>query len=178
MAVEKIAEAWKSGKIQALVLDVRDNPGGYLESSVYLASEFLPKDSLVVKQESSSKAIETKEYRVARTGKLLDIPLVVLINRGSASASEILSGALRDWGRAVLVGEKSFGKGSVQEALNLKDDAGLHVTVAKWLLPKGEWINGKGIEPKFAVTNTVPEGNTMMRDYDAQLDRAIQEIAP
>lgn len=172
---QKVAEintAWNSGKVKGLVLDLRDNPGGYLESSVYLAGEFLEQSKLVVKQESTT--YENKDYYVTRGGSLLSIPLVVLINQGSASAAEILAGALRDHKRAQLVGEKSFGKGSVQEALDLGDGMGLHVTVAKWVLPKGEWINGKGIEPAVKLTNIIPEGNTMSRDLDKQLDKAIE----
>ena len=72
------------------------------------------------------------------------------------------------------MGEKSFGKGSVQEAIDLGSGMGLHLTVAKWILPKGDWINGKGIEPQYKVTNVVPEGNTMSREMDAQLDKAIE----
>ena len=172
---QKIAEIkakWDSGTIKGLVLDLRDNPGGYLESSVYLAGEFLPQGKLVVKQESTS--FENKDYYVTRKGSLLDIPMTVLINGGSASAAEILSGALRDYTRATLVGEKSFGKGSVQEAIDMGGGMGLHVTVAKWVLPKGDWINGKGIEPEVSLKNVVPEGDTMSRDVDAQLDKAVQ----
>ncbi len=175
-AVEGISEKWQKKEIKGMILDLRDNPGGFLESSVYLASEFLPKGDLVVRQESSSKAIETREYRVARTGKLLDIPLVVLVNKGSASASEILSGALRDHKRAKLIGEKTFGKGSVQEALDLKDEAGLHVTVAKWILPNGDWINSKGITPEIIVENKIDTGNTLTKETDMQLERAIEEV--
>lgn len=174
---QKVAEintAWKNRKIKGLVLDLRDNPGGYLESSVYLAGEFLEQGKLVVKQESTT--YDNKDYYVTRGGSLLSIPLVVLINKGSASAAEILAGALRDHKRAQLIGEKSFGKGSVQEALDLGDGMGLHVTVAKWVLPKGEWINGKGIEPEIKLENVIPEGNTMSRELDKQLDKAIERL--
>ena len=174
---QKIAEIkakWMSGTIKGLVLDLRDNPGGYLESSVYLAGEFLEQGKLVVKQESTS--YENKDYLVTRRGSLLDIPMTVLINKGSASAAEILSGALRDHNRAKLIGEKSFGKGSVQEAIDLGDGMGLHVTVAKWVLPKGEWINGKGIEPQIKIENSIPEGDTISREYDAQLDKAVENL--
>jgi carboxyl-terminal processing protease len=172
--VADIKLKWERGEIKGLVLDLRDNPGGYLESSVYLAGEFLPAGKIVVKQESV--VYETKTYTVNRQGKLLDIPMVVLVNKGSASASEILSGALRDNKRAMLIGEKTFGKGSVQEAIDLGDGAGLHVTVAKWVLPGGEWINGKGIEPQIKIENTAKEGNTLTREDDVQLDRAIEEV--
>jgi len=128
----------------------------------------------VVKQESTS--YENKDYLVTRRGSLLDIPMTILINKGSASAAEILSGALRDHNRAKLIGEKSFGKGSVQEAIDLGDGMGLHVTVAKWVLPQGEWINGKGIEPQIKIENSIPEGDTMSREYDAQLDKAVENL--
>jgi len=170
--VEKIKTQWQEKKIKGMILDLRDNPGGYLESSVYLASEFLPKGKLIVKQESTTN--QSYDYYVERDGQLLDIPLVVLINKGSASASEILAGALRDHKRAKLVGEKSFGKGSVQEALDLEKGAGLHVTVAKWILPNGDWINSKGIEPEIKIENKVEEGNTLTDENDSQLKKAIE----
>lgn len=173
-AIADIADKWGKREIEGMVLDLRDNPGGYLESAVYLASEFISFDKLIVKQESTIE--ETKKYTVNRRGKLLDIPITVLINKGSASASEILSGALRDYNRATLIGEKSFGKGSVQEAMDLKEGAGLHVTVAKWILPKGDWINGKGIEAQIPVENQLKEGNTLTKEDDAQLNRAISEL--
>lgn len=172
--VEEIQTKWEKGEIKGLVLDLRDNPGGYLESSVYLAGEFLGQDELVVKQESTS--YENKDYYVTRQGSLLTIPMTILINGGSASAAEILAGALRDHKRALLVGDKSFGKGSVQEAVDLGDGMGLHVTVAKWILPKGDWIHGKGIEPDVKVLNTIPEGDTLTRPYDKQLDTAIEKL--
>ncbi|MEK7495128.1 MAG: S41 family peptidase [Patescibacteria group bacterium] len=171
-AVQEVAGKWSNKQVSGLVLDVRDNPGGYLDSSVYLASEFLPLGKLVVKQEATLYG--NKEYRVSRIGVLKEIPLVVLINKGSASASEILAGALRDHARAQLIGEKSFGKGSVQEALDLKEGAGLHVTVAKWVLPNGDWINSKGIEPKIKVINEIKEGNTITKEVDKQLEKAIE----
>lgn len=173
-AVSEISDKYKAGEIKGVILDLRDNPGGFLESSVYLASEFLPEGKLVVKQESTSG--DNKDYMVEREGKLLDIPLVVLINQGSASASEILSGALRDHKRAILIGAKSFGKGSVQEALDLQEGAGLHVTVAKWILPQGEWINGKGITPKVIIENKKDEQNTLTPETDLQFNRAVKEI--
>lgn len=172
--VEEIKKAWNRKEVKGMILDLRDNPGGYLESSVYLAGEFLPKGKLVVKQES--KALGDKEYLVMRTGSLLDIPLVVLVNKGSASAAEILSGALRDHKRAKLIGEKTFGKGSVQEALDMRDGAGLHVTVAKWILPGGDWINHKGIEPDIKSEMKISQGNTLTRETDTQLDHAIEEV--
>ena len=173
-AVADIKAKWDRKEIKGMVLDLRDNPGGFLDSAVYLASEFLPQGKLIVKQESTTTG--NHDYYSERSGNLQDIPLSILINKGSASASEILAGSLRDYNRAKLIGEKSFGKGSVQEALDLKNGAGLHVTVAKWVLPNGDWINGKGITPDISIENKVPEGNTLNRAEDAQLDKAIEVV--
>jgi carboxyl-terminal processing protease len=168
-----LAADFRRGTIKGMVLDLRDNPGGYLESAVFVASEFLPRNKLVVKQEGVNN---TLEFTVKRDGSLQKIPLVVLVNSGSASAAEILAGSLRDHKRAQLVGEKTFGKGSVQEALDLSGGSGLHVTIAKWILPAGDWINGRGITPETVVENeAVDEKNTTdARAKDKQLDRAIE----
>lgn len=171
-AVAEVIAKWSDKSIKGLVVDLRDNPGGFLESSVYLAEEFLPNGDMIVKQESTTQ--DTKMYTVTRQGKLLDIPLKVLINKGSASASEILAGALRDHKRTQLIGEKSFGKGSVQEALDLKGGSGLHVTVAKWILPNGAWINEKGVEPDIKVENELVDGNSLTRQTDQQLEKAVE----
>ena len=173
-AVDEVASAYANGTVDGIILDVRDNPGGYLESSVYVASDLLKKGQEVVRQESSDGS--SKSYKVQRDGKLLTIPMVTLINQGSASAAEILAGALRDHGRTKLVGEKSFGKGSVQEALDLKGGAGLHVTIAKWILPNGDWINGTGIEPSMKVENMIDEENTVTEETDKQKKKAIEVL--
>src|SRR3989344_1584488 len=173
-AINDIANRWKNSQIAGMILDVRSNPGGYLEGAVYIGSEFLDKGKVIVTQEMTDT--DNMVYTVKRNGKLLDIPLVVLIDQGSASASEILSGALRDYGRAKLVGMKSFGKGSVQEAVDLSAGAGLHVTIAKWILPNGDWINGTGIKPDIEIENTIEDGNTITSDNDKQLKTAIQEL--
>ncbi len=150
-----------------IVLDLRNNPGGYLQASVVVASDFLS-DGVVVKQESTNGIIETYTVDKSR-GKLLNDKLVVLINGGSASASEILAGALKDHNRTKLVGTKSFGKGTVQETEDFRDGSGLHVTIAKWLLPSGKNIHGEGIEPDVEVKND--ESGT-----DLQLDKAMEEL--
>lgn len=173
-AVMSIAEKWKNAEVTGMVLDVRDNPGGYLQSAVYLASEFLDPGMVVVKQESKSTPSEI--YKSDRTGKLIGIPLAILINEGSASASEIVAGALADYKKAVLVGKKTFGKGSIQEAVDLKDGAGLHVTIAKWILPKGLWINKVGVKPHVEVENKQVEGNTLEEKDDKQLEKAIEVV--
>ena len=148
------------------MLDLRNNPGGYLQGAVYIASEFL-KDGVIVTQQHASGRREV--YQVNRKGRLTDIKLVILINEGSASASEIVSGALKVRNRAQLVGKKSFGKGSVQEALDLGNGTGLHITTAKWLLPDDSWIMGVGIEPNVTV-----DLDKATPDKDLQLEKAIE----
>jgi carboxyl-terminal processing protease len=169
-AIADIKLEMASDTIYGLILDLRNNPGGYLTGSVYIAGEFLPKGNVVVVQENAHGAKQS--YYVDRDGQLLDIPMVVLINKGSASASEIVSGALRDWERAKLIGEKTFGKGSIQEAQDLSQGAGLHITTAKWLLPKGAWINGTGIEPDIKV-----EPDEKQPEKDVQLEKAAEELS-
>jgi carboxyl-terminal processing protease len=154
--------------LNGLILDLRNNPGGYLQGAVFITSEFL-KEGVIVKQENASGAHQT--YSVSREGKFLRIPLVVLINKGSASASEIVAGALKERGRAKLVGETTFGKGSIQEAQDLKGDAGLHITNAKWLLPSGRSVNGTGIDPDVKI-----EDDTKTENIDEQLEKAVEVL--
>lgn len=171
---ESIVKIKKQGsKIKGVVLDVRGNPGGYLKGSVNLASEFLDK-GVIVKQENYLGQIET--YSVNRRGRLLNIPLIVLIDKGSASASEILAGALRDHGRAKLVGQTSFGKGTIQESedLNGESGVGLHITMAKWLTPNDIWVNEEGgLKPDFEVENP-PFSEEDQKEEDKQLEKATQ----
>lgn len=173
---DRTTDEWNAGIAEILsknsdgvVLDVRNNPGGYLEAAVFITSEFLD-GGVVVMQENSSG--ERSPYEVNRVGKMLKIPLVVLINKGSASASEIVSGALQDRKRAKLVGEKSFGKGTVQEAQELSNGTGLHITVAKWLTPNGRWVNDtSGLAPDIEVkTDTKSTDATK----DPQMDKALE----
>jgi carboxyl-terminal processing protease len=139
--------------MKGLVLDLRDNPGGYLQSAVKLADQFLPAGKVIVS--SKGRRVKTAVYRTSGKGGYPKLPMVVLINSGSASASEILSGALRDNKRAVLIGEKTYGKGSVQEPIRLKAEPGamLKLTVAKYYLPGGECIHEKGIKPSVEVVS-------------------------
>ncbi len=168
-AVE-ISQKYKNGEIKGMILDLRGNPGGLLDACVYIASDFLPYGSLIVKQEGIKENIE---YKATRTALLPDIPVVVLIDKGSASASEILAGALRDHKRAKIVGEKSFGKGSVQGTYDLSNGSGMHITVAKWILPKGDWIHGKGIEPDIKVEN--PEADIANTVENEKNDKQLQK---
>jgi len=167
-AVSKVLEEkTKNPQFAGVVLDLRNNPGGFLQGAVYMASEFL-KDGVVVKQEQSQDGgVET--FSVNRQGQLTGVPLVVLVNSGSASASEIVAGALQEKGRAEVVGEKTFGKGTIQEAEEFTGGAGLHITVARWLLPSGKAIDKEGITPDHEVKMD-PEDQTK----DPQLEKAIQ----
>lgn len=158
-----------SSSVKGIILDLRDNPGGYLTDAVFIAGEFLPINTPVVSEDGGNG--EITNLAVNRNGTLLTIPLVVLINGGSASASEIVSGALRDNHRAKLVGDKSFGKGTVQQALDLGQGAGLHVTIAKWLTPNGTWVHGKGLTPDVSVALD-PKDPTQ----DTQLEKAIDTV--
>ncbi|MGB9637497.1 MAG: S41 family peptidase, partial [Microgenomates group bacterium] len=156
----------KNKNFAGIILDLRNNPGGLLQGSVFIASEFLAR-GIVVQQD---KGVDGKEvYEVDRHGLLLKEPLVVLVNGGSASASEIVAGALQETGRARLVGEKTFGKGTVQEAEDLPGGAGLHVTVAAWLLPSGKSIDKQGVKPDIEIKNEEKD-----LSKDAQLQKAIE----
>lgn len=155
-------------QIKGVILDLRNNPGGLLTDAVYIASEFL-KDGVVV-QEDDGKG-NRQALSVNRQGLLTDIPLLVLINKGSASASEIVSGALRDHQRVKLVGEQSFGKGTVQEAEDLGGGAGLHVTIAKWLTPNGTWVHMKGLTPDISVDLDQKD-----LSHDTQLEKAVETL--
>lgn len=177
---EKLFEEWpemveeirkeKGFNFGGIVLDLRNNPGGYLQASVLVASDFIDK-GVIVKQESNDGT--TEEYRVVNyRGKLLNEKLVVLVNGGSASASEILAGALKEYGRAILVGEKTFGKGTVQQPEEFRDGSGLHITIAKWLLPSGENIHNNGVEADIEIEYVRDENE----DGDSQLDKAIESL--
>jgi len=155
------------GKLAGMVFDLRNNPGGYLDGAVFIASEFL-KGGTVVSQVNSDGTREN--YPVDRKGKLLDIPLVVLVNGGSASAAEIVSGALRDERRVKLVGETTFGKGTVQTPFDLSGGAAVHITTGKWLLPSGNSISEKGLTPDVEIA--LPE--VLTATNDAQLAGAIR----
>lgn len=165
-----LQEMLVSGR-QKLVLDLRNNPGGYLHRAVDIASWFLPAGEAVAIEKRS----DGSEFAYRSSGhKFLETtPVVVLVNEGSASASEILAGALRDIRGILLVGEKTFGKGSVQEYSELPQTTSIKITVAKWLTPKGTSINDTGIEPDVIIKRT-PED--VENDRDPQLDKAIEAL--
>lgn len=173
-AVGELERRHKSGQLDGVVIDMRSNPGGYLQSAVHIASEFVEKDKLIVKQEYAD--MEPEVYTSDRNGRLIGVPVVILQNEGSASASEIVAGSLRDNVGAKIVGTHSFGKGTVQVAEDLRNGAGIHITISKWILPKGDWIQEGGIKPDIAVDNDLENGNTLTREADKQLDAAITAV--
>jgi carboxyl-terminal processing protease len=161
-----------NSQAKSIILDLRNNPGGYLEVAQDIAGWFLEKEKIVV-IEDFGEGKEKTEYKTKGNGKLSQYPIIILINQGSASASEILAGALRDNRGVKLIGEKSFGKGSVQELEKLRDGSSLKITVAKWLTPKGELITDKGLEPEVKVEITDKD---YQEGKDPQLDKALEMI--
>lgn len=156
-----------SSEYKVILLDVRNNPGGFLDGAVYVASEFLDGGVVVIQEDAKG---DRQSYSVVRYGKLLNPPLVVLINKGSASASEILAGAIRDRKRGKIVGESSFGKGTIQSAEDLSGGTGIHITTAKWLTPNGNWLHTNGLEPDVKIEN-----GTDTTD-DIQLKKTLEYI--
>jgi len=160
-------------KTDKLLLDLRGNPGGYLEAAIDMASWFLPSGKVVVSEDFGAKQ-EPQVYR-SRGYDIFNSKLkfVILIDGGSASASEILAGALREQGIAKLVGEKSFGKGSVQELVPITADTSLKVTIARWLTPNGTSISKNGIKPDIEIKNTE---ESLKKGIDLQKDKAIETL--
>lgn len=190
--LEKALKKLKGQGMQALVLDLRWNPGGLLEQAVDVCEKFLPRGQLVVTTEGRNTAQNTARYANGRD-ELHNIPMVVLVNLGSASASEIVAGCLQDLKRAIVLGEKSFGKGSVQSILPLMDGSALRLTTAKYYTPSHKVIHEEGITPDIFVPITdeeerdillqrTPGGLESLSDkdrervahaHDPQLDRAM-----
>ena len=171
---EKLREASQdalSKGVTGIVLDLRNNPGGYLDSAIDVASIFLQSKTVVIEQSKDGK-----QTKFNSKGKALfsSLPLVVLINSGSASASEIVAGAILDNNRGTIIGETSFGKGSVQTIEVLDDGSTVHITIAKWLTPKGISISEKGIKPDIVIK--VKENEYLTGD-DVQLDKALELLS-
>jgi carboxyl-terminal processing protease len=156
--------------MEALVLDLRGNGGGFLDAAIDVSSEFLA-DGVVLYQVEKDR--EEQPFRVKQGGKFVEQPLVLLVDGGTASASEIVAGAVQDRDRAELVGEKTFGKGSVQSVFDLSDGSSVHITSARWLTPGRHQIDGQGLTPDFEVSITEEDRN---EGRDPQLQRAIEVI--
>lgn len=164
-ALEELMEA----NPQALIFDLRDNPGGWLNQAIGVSDIFLDRGVVVIQRDSSGNE-RVFDSRNGDSGE--DIPMVVLINRGSASASEIVAGALQDRERAILIGETTLGKGSVQAPNNLYDGSQLRVTIARWFTPNEQEIHGNGLAPDIEVLIPIEAS----ADDDIQLERAIDYI--
>ena len=164
----------KMRELDAIVLDLRGNPGGYLQSAVHIASDFYTGKPVLYEQDALREQLP---FNAQGGADFARIPVIVLIDEGSASASEILASALRENIDAVLVGAQSFGKGTIQDAKEFKDGSGLHITIAKWLTSQKKWVgdkdeNGKiGLRPDVAVEITKDDINA---GKDPQLDKALE----
>ncbi|MEK7603707.1 MAG: S41 family peptidase [Patescibacteria group bacterium] len=175
---KKAAQEILNSEAERLIIDLRNNPGGLLDSAVNIAGWFLDKDQIVTVEAFGNGS--KNEFKSSGNGSLKIYPTAIIINGGSASASEILAGALRDNKGIKLVGEKTFGKGSVQELEKFKDGSSLKITIAKWLTPSGTSISDKGIEPDIKVLLPKEEIEKGKLDFklgepgkDPQLDKAI-----
>jgi len=156
--------------VSGLIIDLRDNPGGYLDVAVEIASWFVPKGEDVVKEVAKDDEV-LEDIKSYGPGTLKDFPVVILLNKGSASASEILAGALRDNLKTPIVGERSFGKGTVQEIKDLRDGSSLKITIAHWVMPSGKILEGEGIDPDYKVELTEKD---IEDKKDPQLDKALE----
>jgi len=179
--LSKVLKQFKEQKLQSTILDLRNNPGGLLTASVEVSEQFLPGGKLVV----YTKGRESKKDEWISKGKdqMDDSPMIILINEGSASASEIVAGALQDYGRAVIVGTTSFGKGSVQTILPLGDGSGLRLTTAKYYTPKGRSIQSTGITPDIVVKPQPPTivakaGETKSGEKEGESKQAKPVVVP
>jgi carboxyl-terminal processing protease len=157
---------------KGLIFDLRNNGGGYLTQAIEVASEFLPKDQIVAIEEYGDG--EQDVYKSSGEGLAINIPMVIIVNEGTASASEIVAGALQDQARAKLIGVTTFGKGSVQLPMELQNSQGIvAVTIAKWLTPNKQQIDKLGLTPDFVVELTQEDYDA---DLDPQLDKAIEVL--
>lgn len=161
----------KSG-VNKMILDLRGNPGGYFDAAIYAADDFVDSGKVLAQEEDSKGKIQ--KFNSTKGGNLVNMKVIVLVDSGSASASEILAGALQQSGRATILGEKTYGKGTAQSVIDLSDGSTLHITILKWLLPDGEWLNKENpITPNIEVANTSED---FVKGIDTQLNRAITEI--
>jgi len=168
---EKAAREITESKAKRIILDLRNNPGGLLDSAINIAGYFLDADKVVAIERFGDGREE--QFKTQPNGRLKNYPVVVLINKGSASASEILAGALKDNRGVLIIGETSFGKGSVQEMAELPQKTSLKITVAKWLTPSGKSIDENGIKPDIEVKMTEDD---IKGGKDPQLDKALEII--
>ncbi|MCX6765095.1 MAG: S41 family peptidase [Candidatus Nealsonbacteria bacterium] len=169
----QVANDISKSSAKKIVLDLRNNPGGYLDVAVDIAGYFLDRNKIVTIEDFGGKQAE-EVLKASGNSVFLNYPTVILINQGSASASEILAAALKENNKIQLIGEKSFGKGSVQELQNLPDGSSLKVTIAHWLTPNRNLINEKGLEADVKVELTQDDSSN---NKDPQLDKALEIIS-
>lgn len=167
---ENAVDGALKSKAEKIIFDLRNNPGGYLEVAIEIASWFIPKGEVVAIEDWGDEETQEK-HRSEGYKEFQNFPIVVLINQGSASASEIIAGALRDIREAILIGEKSFGKGSIQSLEKFRDSSSLKITIAKWLTPSGVDISEEGLTPDIEIELTEEDYDT---DRDPQLDKAME----
>jgi carboxyl-terminal processing protease len=193
MALQKDIDTLREQGMRALILDLRNNPGGLLRSAIDVSQKFLRSREVIVSTQGRGEGDE-QVFRAGGRDRLLDLPMVVLVNGGSASASEIVAGALQDHRRAVLVGEKTFGKGSVQSVLPMEEGSALRLTTAKYYTPSDRMIHELGIEPDIVVPMSPDDWRSLMEQRaraenpsaftepmtnivtDVQLDRAVSVL--
>ncbi len=154
---------FREAGVLGIILDLRNNPGGFLESAIDVSSEFVPRNTIVVRENTRDEG--ERIFRSSSSPTIPDLPVAVLINGGSASASEIVAGVISDYGRGVLIGETTFGKGSVQIPYSLSDESVVRVTVAIWLTPDGQHLDGEGISPDFDLAFNGGELGTLDDNY-------------
>ncbi len=166
--LRQVFQSFQDQKVKSIILDLRYNGGGYLDGAVDLVSMFLKEGKVVSVQHRSG---DPENHFVSGSPLFPDIPFAILVNEGTASASEITAGALQDYGRATIVGQKTFGKGTVQEVIDLPDGSSLRVTVAHWLTPKGKDLGKEGVHPDIVVDRTKEDIDAKR---DPQLDAAVE----
>ena len=162
-AVISILNKWNNQEIVGLIFDLRNNPGGYFDTAINIASDFVRTGTVV----SQKGKFSQQDYPSTGKARLEKVPTVLLVNKGSASASEIVAGALRDDVGIKLIGEQTFGKGTVQDRRELSNGGGLHVTVGRWLTPSGDWINDSGLKVDIEV----------QQDYETAVDEVLERAA-
>jgi len=172
----------KDAKMQSIILDLRNNPGGLLTSAIETTELFIPPGKVVVSIKGRDPKKDKDEYLSSNKNPYENYPMIVLVNEGSASASEIVSGALQDWGRAIILGTQTFGKGSVQTILQLSDGSGLRLTTAKYYTPKGRSIQNIGITPDIVVKPIPAKGSAqappVLREKDLERHLRNEGLEP
>ncbi len=171
--ISEAADSLKRAGVKGVVLDMRNNPGGAVDSAVAVSSQWLPEGTLIMQEKRGTEVIQT--YQSTGPATLRDLPTVVLVNEGSASASEIVAAALKDNKQAYIIGEKTYGKGVVQQLISLKDGGQLKVTIASWFRPNGKNIDKQGIKPdlesKLSDADATAGNDTQLTAAQAYLNK-------